>query len=69
MIIIEIENAFYANVDPRRKQELADARRVQEDHSSVANLSPVAYQMQFDPNAHVERLSMYNQSQPMRRRK
>jgi len=36
--IREMENEFYAGVDPRRRQELADAGMVREDHSQMANL-------------------------------
>lgn len=50
------------NVDPRRRQELSDARMVQEDHSAMANLSPRGYQRQFNPDRYVEHLDMYNQS-------
>ena len=30
---------LYENTDPRRRQELADARMIQEDPNSMANLS------------------------------
>lgn len=67
MIFIEMEDAFYSNVDPRRKQELSDARQLYEDHSAVANLSPDGFQRQFNPDKYVEKLNMYNQSQRMKR--
>ncbi len=51
-----------ANVDPRRKQELADARMIQEDHSKVANLSEHGFQREFDADKYPERLAMYKQS-------
>jgi len=60
-------NFFYNNVDPRRKQELSDARMVQEDHNAMANLSERALHHTFNPDEHVERLAMYNQSTRTRR--
>lgn len=33
--------------DPRRWQERADARMVQEDHTAMANLSPVEFQREI----------------------
>jgi len=50
------------NVDPRRKQELMDSRRVQEDHNAMANLSPRFINEQWDAWEFPERLAMYNQS-------
>jgi hypothetical protein len=50
------------NVDPRRKQELADARMIQEDHGSMANLSGRAINKEFNAWRYPERLAMYNQS-------
>jgi len=34
-----IANTFYANIDPRRRTEVSDARMVQEDPNAMANLS------------------------------
>jgi hypothetical protein len=51
------------NVDPRRRQELADSNMIFEDHTKVANLSPRVINRQFDANRYPERLAMYNQSQ------
>ena len=51
-----------ANVDPRRKQELADARMIQEDQSAMSNLSERAIHREFDAWEYPERLAMYNQS-------
>jgi hypothetical protein len=50
------------NVDPRRKQEMMDARRIQEDHASMANLSGRVINQEFDAWEYPERLAMYNQS-------
>ena len=43
----EMYSTFYAGVDPRRKQELADGGMVQEDPNAMSNLSPVGYQRQY----------------------
>ena len=50
------------NVDPRRRQELADARMIQEDHNEIANLSNRFINKQFNAWKYPERLAMYNQS-------
>ena len=50
------------NVDPRRKQELMDARMIQEDHTAMANCSPRVINREFNANKFPERLAMYNQS-------
>jgi len=63
-----MRNMFYNNVDPRRKQELADARMIQEDQSKVANLSETFLNHTFDANQYPERLAMFNQSQGRRSR-
>lgn len=63
-----MKNFFYNNVDPRRKQELADARMIQEDQNAVANLSERFLHHTFDANEYPERLAMYNQSQRRRSR-
>lgn len=59
--------AFYQNVDPRRKQELADSRMVNEDHKAMANLSEKAVYHEFNPDKYVEHLNMFNQSNRKRR--
>ena len=50
------------NVDPRRKQELTDARMIQEDHNAMANLSGKVINKQFNAWRYPERLAMYNQN-------
>lgn len=50
------------NVDPRRKQELTDARMIQEDRSAMANLSGKVINREFNAWQYPERLAMYNQS-------
>ncbi len=64
---LEMRDFFYNNVDPRRKQELADSRMIQEDHNSIANLPRQAIHSTFDPDVFPERLAMYNQSRPTKR--
>lgn len=34
----EMSNEFYAGIDPRRRQEIADAGVIREDHNAMANL-------------------------------
>ena len=41
------KNRFYAGLDPRRRQEVADAGMISEDHRAMANLSPRAIHTQF----------------------
>jgi hypothetical protein len=50
------------NVDPRRKQELTDARMIQEDHTAMANLSGRVINKEFNVWKYPERLAMYNQN-------
>lgn len=45
-----MSNAFYKEVDPRRRQEIADSRMVNEDQMAMANLSPRFIHKQFDQN-------------------
>jgi hypothetical protein len=51
-----------SNCDPRRRQELADSRMIQEDHNAMANCSPRVINRQFNAGKYPERLAMYNQS-------
>lgn len=41
------ESEFYAGIDPRRRQEVADAGMIQEDHGAIANLSPRAIHREY----------------------
>lgn len=59
--------AFYSNVDPRRRQELADARMIHEDHRAMANLAEKPIYHEFNCDKYVEHLDMYNQSNRKRR--
>jgi hypothetical protein len=44
----DMENAFYRTVDPRRRQEISDARMIQEDQNAMANLSPRVINREFN---------------------
>lgn len=39
-MVEDARSRFYAGLDPRRRQEVADAGMVQEDPHAIANLSP-----------------------------
>lgn len=43
----DMENEFYAGVDPRRRQEMADGGMVREDHNSMSNLPRKAIHCEF----------------------
>ncbi len=45
-----LEDVFMSQVDPRRRQELSDARIIQEDDRAMANLSERAIHKQFNAN-------------------
>jgi hypothetical protein len=64
---IMMRSSFYDNVDPRRKQELADSRMIQENKNAVSNLSETFLNHTFDANEYPERLAMYNQSKKAKR--
>lgn len=38
----QMDNEFWAGVDPRRRQEVADSGMIREDHTAMANLSRTA---------------------------
>lgn len=42
-----IGQEFYAGVDPRRKQEVADAGMIREDHNAMANLPTQARHYEY----------------------
>lgn len=42
-----MRNEFYAGLDPRRKQEMADGGMIREDQNAMANLSPIAAHYEF----------------------
>jgi hypothetical protein len=59
----DIEILFLHNVDPRRRQELADARMAREDHTQVANLPQKPIYHQFDQDRFVEQVNYFNRGQ------
>jgi hypothetical protein len=42
-----VYSSFYAGLDPRRRQEMADGGMVHEDTTAMANLSPNGFQRQY----------------------
>ena len=42
---------FYDNITPRRRQEVADSRMIQEDRHAMDNLPTKGFQRQFDPGS------------------
>lgn len=59
MVMLELgmRDVFYGNINTRRKQEVADSRMIQEDHSAMANLSPQPIHRQFDAGRFAEAFS------------
>ena len=47
-------NNFYKQINPRRRQEVADSRMISEDHNAMANLSPKFINKEFNPWKYVE---------------
>jgi hypothetical protein len=45
-----LEDAFYAQVDPRRRQERKDADMIKEDKKAIANLPPEKNYHTYDQN-------------------
>ena len=45
-----MENAFYSTIDPRRRQEISDARMIREDHNQIANLSNRFIHKEYNPD-------------------
>lgn len=45
-----LSNTFYDNVDPRRRQELADSKMLNEDHTAMANLPRQAIHREYNQN-------------------
>lgn len=43
----DMENEFYAGVDPRRRQEIAEGGMVREDHNAMANLPRQAIHTEY----------------------
>ena len=57
-----LRDTSMSNVDPRRRQELQDARMIQEYQNAMANCSPKVINREFNAHKFPERLAMYNQS-------
>lgn len=52
----DMQAAFYRKVNPRREQEIMDARMIQEDHGAIANLSPEFINKEFNANRFMQSL-------------
>jgi len=61
--IFMVEQCFFANVDPRKKQALYESRLIQEDHRAPSNLPRHPINRVYNNHKYTERLDMYNQSQ------
>ena len=44
---------FYSTVDKRRRQEVADSKMINEDHTAMSNLPKQGFQRQFDTEKYV----------------
>jgi hypothetical protein len=53
------QREYLSKVDPRRRQEKADARMIQEDHTKIANCSEKVVYHTFDAWKYPERLKQY----------
>lgn len=56
-----MKEAFYRKVNPRREQEIMDARMIQEDHGSIANLSERFINKQWDPDRFCQSLGRFDE--------
>ena len=56
-----MKEAFYRKVNPRREQEIMDARMIQEDHNAIANLSSRFINKQWDPDRFCQSLGRYDE--------
>lgn len=45
----EMYSSFYAGLDPRRRQEMADGGMVKEDRAAIANLSEKPIHREYPP--------------------
>lgn len=45
-----IHHAFRQAIDPRRRNEVADSRMIQEDQHAMSNLPTEGFQRQFNPD-------------------
>jgi hypothetical protein len=56
-----LSSVFMANVDPRRKQEMADARMIREDPTAMANCPTRFIHREFDSGKFVPQYHMENE--------
>jgi hypothetical protein len=56
-----MKEAFYRKVNPRREQEVMDARMIQEDHAQIANLSERFINRQWDPDRFCQSLGRFDE--------
>jgi len=56
-----MQEAFYRRVNPRREQEIMDARMIQEDHGAIANLSEAFINRSWDPDKYCQSLGRYDE--------
>lgn len=61
-MIEDMAARFYREVNPRREQEIMDARMIQEDHNAIANLSPRFINREFDANRYMQSLGRNDES-------
>ncbi len=59
--IRDMENEFYAGVDPLRRVELADGGMVREDHNAMANLSGRAIHCEYPQDGYYSTPYLDNQ--------
>jgi len=48
-----LEVSFYSTMDKRRRQEFADSKMINEDHTAMSNLPKQGFQRQFDTEKYV----------------
>jgi hypothetical protein len=55
-MVEDMAAAFYRRVNPRREQEIMDARMIQEDPNGIANLSEKVINRRFNANRFMQSL-------------
>lgn len=56
----DMEEAFYKQIMPKKRQEIADSKMISEDHNAISNLSPNFINRQFNPDRFMESLGRFN---------
>jgi hypothetical protein len=56
LVVVNMADHFFAQVNPRRKQEIMDSRMIQEDPHAIANLSPHVINRRFNASRFMESL-------------